>query len=163
MADNGSALVRWLNIVAFILTVIINGLAGSTTLIGGVNTAFISDSNPTLITPAGFTFAIWGAIYILLGVFVVYQALPSQKRKKYHKEIGWLFILISIANISWIFLWQYQQLTLSLPVIFLFLIGLILIYTRLGIGKKTSHHYGETGHPHTIQCLPRLDNYSIHS
>ena len=135
MADNGSALLRWLNVVAFVLTVIINGLAGSTTLIGGVNTAFISDSNPTLITPAGFTFAIWGIIYLLLGVFVVYQALPSQKEKEYHKQISWLFILISIANISWIFLWQYNQLTLSLPVIFLLLIGLILIYTRLGIGK----------------------------
>lgn len=135
MATNNSALLRWANIIAFILTVIINGLAGSTTLIGGVNTAFISDSNPTLITPAGFTFAIWGVIYILLGVFVVYQALPSQKEKEYHKQISWLFILISVTNIGWIFLWQYKLLTLSLPVIILFLIGLILIYTRLGIGK----------------------------
>lgn len=135
MADNDSNLLRWLNIVAFVLTVIINSLAGSTTLIGGVNTAFISDSNPTLITPAGFTFAIWGVIYILLGVFVVYQALPSQKGKEYHKQISWLFILISLTNISWIFLWQYNLLILSLPVIVLLLIGLILIYTRLGIGK----------------------------
>jgi len=136
MATNNSALLRWANIIAFVLTVIINGLAGSTTLIGGVNTAFISDSNPTLITPAGFTFAIWGVIYILLGVFVVYQALPSQKEKEYHKQISWLFILISITNIGWLFLWQYNQVTLALPVIVLFLIGLILIYTRLGIGKK---------------------------
>jgi benzodiazapine receptor len=135
MATNNSALLRWANIIAFVLTVIINGLAGSTTLIGGVNTAFISDSNPTLITPAGFTFAIWGIIYILLGVFVVYQALPSQKEKEYHKQISWLFILISLTNIVWLFLWQYNQVTLALPVIVLFLIGLILIYTRLGIGK----------------------------
>jgi hypothetical protein len=135
VAGNDSALLRWLNVVAFVLTVMINGLAGSTTLIGGVNTAFISDSNPTLITPAGFTFAIWGVIYILLGVFVVYQALPSQKGKEYHKQISWLFILISLTNISWIFLWQYNLLILSLPVIVLLLIGLILIYTRLGIGK----------------------------
>jgi benzodiazapine receptor len=135
MATNNSSLLRWANIIAFVLTVIINGLAGSTTLIGGVNTAFISDSNPTLITPAGFTFAIWGVIYILLSVFVIYQALPSQKEKEYHKKISWLFILISITNISWIFLWQHNLLTPSLPVIVLFLMGLILIYTRLGIGK----------------------------
>ena len=88
-----------------------------------------------MITPAGFTFAIWGVIYILLGVFVVYQALPSQKGKEYHKQISWLFILISLTNISWIFLWQYNLLIVSLPVIVLLLIGLILIYTRLGIGK----------------------------
>ena len=42
MADNGSALLRWSNIIAFILTAIVNSLAGSTTLIGGVDPAFIS-------------------------------------------------------------------------------------------------------------------------
>jgi translocator protein len=128
-------LIKWSNIIAFILTVIVNGLAGSTELIGGVNTAFISDSNPTLITPAGFTFAIWGVIYILLGIFVIYQVLPSQKDKEYHRQISWLFILISITNIGWIFLWQYNLVIFALPVIVLFLIGLILIYKLLGIGK----------------------------
>ena len=138
MVANNSVLLKWSNIVAFVFTVIVNGLAGSTTLIGGVNTAFISDSNPTLITPAGFTFAIWGVIYILLCVFVVYQALPSQKDKEYHKQISWLFILISLTNIGWIFLWQYNLVTFSLPVIVLFLIGLILIYTRLGSRRSLS-------------------------
>jgi len=81
MVKNNFSLLRWVNIIAYVLTVIINGLAGSTTLIGGVNTAAISDLYPTLITPAGFTFAIWGVIYFLLGVFVLYQALPSQREK----------------------------------------------------------------------------------
>jgi len=134
-AANNSALLRWSNIVAFVLTVIVNSLAGSTTLIGGVNTAFISDSNPTLITPAGFTFAIWGIIYFLLGLFVVFQALPRQREKRWNKQIGWLFVLSSIVNISWLFLWQYELLTLSLPLMLLLLATLILIYTRLGIGK----------------------------
>jgi benzodiazapine receptor len=138
MALNSSALLRWSNIVAFILTVIVNSLAGSTTLIGGVNTAFISDSNPTLITTAGFTFAIWGVIYVLLGMFVVYQALPRQREKKYHKQIGWLFVLTSILNIAWLFLWQYSLLTPSLILMLLLLTSLILIYTRLNIGKTTT-------------------------
>jgi len=135
MTSNSSALLRWSNIVAFVLTVIVNSLAGSTTLIGGVNTAFISDSNPTLITPAGFTFAIWGIIYFLLGLFVVFQALPRQREKKYNKQVGWLFVLSSIINITWLFLWQYELLTLSLPLMLLLLATLILIYTRLCIGK----------------------------
>jgi len=135
MTANSSALRRWLNIIAFVLTVIVNSLAGSTTLLGGVNTAEISDANPTLITPAGYTFAIWGIIYVLLGLFVVFQALPSQKEKLYQKQIGWLFILSSIINISWLFLWQYELLSLSLILMFLLLVTLILIYTRLGIGK----------------------------
>ena len=47
-----------INIVAYIVTVAVNGLAGSTTLLGGVTSADVSDKYPTLVTPAGFTFAI---------------------------------------------------------------------------------------------------------
>ena len=137
MSTINSALLRWMNIVAFVLTVIVNSLAGSTTLIGGVNTASISDSNTTLITPAGYTFAIWGIIYFLLGLFVVFQALPRQREKPFNKQIGWLFVLSSIINIAWLFLWQYEILSLSLVLMFLLLVTLILIYTRIGIGKST--------------------------
>jgi benzodiazapine receptor len=137
MLANHSVLLRWLNIITFTFTVIVNSLAGSTTLIGGVNTAQISDSNPTLITPAGYVFAIWGIIYVLLGVFVIFQALPSQKEKEYTKKIGWLFVLSSIINIVWLFLWQFELLSLSVVLMFLLLASLILIYIRLGIGKST--------------------------
>ena len=136
MADKDSGLVRWINIIAFVLTVLVNSLAGSTTLLGGKNTAQISDSNPTLITPAGYVFSIWGIIYVLLGVFVVFQALPSQKGKDFQKRIGWFFALSSIANIVWLFLWQFEYLTFSIVLMFLLLATLILIYTRLGIGKS---------------------------
>jgi len=135
LVAHNSALLRLSNIVAFVLTVIVNSLAGSTKLIGGVTTAQISDANPTLITPAGYVFSIWGIIYFLLGVFVVFQALPSQKGKEYTKKISWLFVLSSIINIVWLFLWQYNFLSLSVVLMFLLLISLILIYTRLGIGK----------------------------
>ena len=136
--ETNSVLLKWSNIIAFVLTVIVNGLAGSTTLIGGVNTAEISDANPTLITPAGYVFSIWGIIYILLAAFVIYQALPSQKEKEYTKKIGWLFVLSSITNIAWIFLWQYQILSASVILIFLLLATLIAIYLRLNIGKSTA-------------------------
>ena len=127
---------KWSNIIAFAFTVIVNSLAGSTTLIGGVNTAQISDSNPTLITPAGYVFSIWGIIYVLLGVFVIFQALPSQKEREYTKKVGWLFVLSSIINIVWLFFWQYNFLSLSVVLMFMLLASLILIYLRLGIGKS---------------------------
>ncbi len=40
--------------------IVMNGLAGGTTIIGGETTAQISDANPTLITPARYTFSILG-------------------------------------------------------------------------------------------------------
>ena len=136
MTNNNSSLMKWVNILAFILTVLVNGLAGSTTILGGKNTAQISDANPTLITPAGYVFSIWGIIYILLGVFVVFQALPSQKGKEFQKQVGWLFALGSLANIVWLFLWQFEYLSLSVILMFLLLATLILIYLRLGVGKS---------------------------
>lgn len=133
-----STLSKYANMLAFVATVIVNGLAGSTTLIGGKVTADVSDANPTLITPAGYVFAIWGIIYVLLGVFVVFQALPRQTGKDYRGKIGWLFVTSSLLNIVWLFLWQFEQLGLSVVVMFLLLATLITIYLRLNIGKRTA-------------------------
>ena len=129
---------RFVNIVAFIAVVIVNGLAGATSIIGGRNTAQVSNSFPTLITPAGYVFSIWGIIYILLGVFVVYQALPDQQGKGFQSKIGWLFDLSCVLNIVWLFLWQSEFLTATVPVMFLLLASLTLIYVRVGIGKRNA-------------------------
>jgi benzodiazapine receptor len=123
------------NIVFYVLTIIVNSLAGGTTLIGGKLTAAVSDANPTLVTPAGYVFSIWSIIYILLGAFVIYQALPSRSSRGFTEKIGWLFVLSSIINIVWLFLWQFEYLTVSVVFMFLLLASLIAIYVRLGIGK----------------------------
>jgi hypothetical protein len=136
MVAANSTLLKWMNIVSFALTVLVNSLAGGTTILGGKLTAEISDANPTLITPAGYVFSIWGIIYILLGIFVVFQALPSQREKGYQERIGWLFVLSSMANIAWLFLWQFGHLSLSIVLMFLLLATLIAIYLRLNVGKS---------------------------
>ena len=132
-------LIAWVNVLAFFATLLVNSLAGSTTILGGVNTAQISDSNPTLITPPGYVFAIWGVIYVLLGVFAVYQALPIQRDKGYHGKIGWLFALSCVINMAWLVLWQYQFIAISTVLMLALLATLILIYLRLGVGiSKTN-------------------------
>jgi len=130
------ALLNWANLLAFILTVLVNGLAGSTTILGGKNTAQISDTYPTLITPAGYVFSIWGIIYIMLGVFVVYQTFTGAKGKEFQRRIGWLFVLSCVVNVAWLFLWQFEYLGLSVILMFLLLATLIFIYLRLDIGKS---------------------------
>jgi benzodiazapine receptor len=136
MAAANPTFLKWMNIISFALTVLVNSLAGGTTILGGKLTADISDANPTLITPAGYVFSIWGIIYILLGIFVVFQALPSQKQKGYQERIGWLFVLSGIVNIAWLFLWQFGYLSLSIVLMFLLLAALIAIYLRLNIGRS---------------------------
>ncbi len=136
MLNTSAKILKPANIVFYILTIVVNSLAGGTTLIGGRLTATVSDSNPTLITPAGYVFSIWGIIYILLGAFVVYQALPSRSNRGFLEKIGWLFVLSSIINIAWIFVWQFEYLIISVVLIFLLLASLIAIYVRLGVGKS---------------------------
>ncbi|MFC1487725.1 tryptophan-rich sensory protein [Thermoproteota archaeon] len=136
MTLQNSSLLKWSNVFSFILMVLVNGLAGSTTLLGGKNTAEISDANLTLITPAGYVFSIWGIIYVLLGIFVIFQALPRERDKEYHGKIGWFFVLSSVFNITWLFLWQFEYLVFSVILMFLILASLIAIYLRLDIGKS---------------------------
>ncbi len=137
MAKKAEAVLPFANIAVYIVTLIINGLA-NTTLIGGRTTADVSNMYPTLITPAGYVFAIWGIIYVLLAIFLVYQALPNQREKPFQKQISILFILTCVFNISWLFLWQNLYLSYSIILILGFLLSLIAIYVRLNIGKSNA-------------------------
>ena len=134
MTQVNANLLRFGNIAAFIITLAINSLA-NTTVFNGRTTGQVSDLYPTLVTPAGYVFAIWGIIYVLLLAFVIYQALPSQKDKPFQKQIGLIFILSSLLNCVWLFLWQYDFITESVIVMFALLASLIAIYLRLNIGK----------------------------
>jgi hypothetical protein len=141
-------LLRFGNIIAYVVTIIVNSLAGSTALLNGRTTAVVSDAYPTLVTPAGYVFSIWGVIYLLLAAFVIYQILPNQKDQPYQKQIGALFILSGLFNVVWLFLWQYDYIALSVVVMFALLATLIAIYVRLGIGKTKA--------PLTERLLVRL-------
>ena len=112
MPSSKAAALQAGNILAFIFTLAINGLA-NTSILGGKTTAQISNQYPTLITPAGYVFAIWGIIYALLAMFVIYQVRPSQQNKEYQNQISVLFILSSIFNVAWIFLWGYNYIAAS--------------------------------------------------
>lgn len=61
------------------------------------------------------------------------QLLPSGKEVR--EKVGWLFIISSILNIVWLYLWQHELLLFSVVIMFLLLITLILIYLRLEVGK----------------------------
>jgi hypothetical protein len=124
-----------INVVAFVVMIVVNGLAGSTTVLGGVTSAEVSDMYPTLVTPAGFTFSIWGVIYTLLLLFTVYQLLPKNRDKPFLQQVGVLFGLSSVFNVCWLFLWHYELVTYSLVLMFALLATLIWTYLRLGIGK----------------------------
>ena len=140
MSDRKFFILKLFNVITFVLMVVVNSLANILP-INGVTTAFVSDSYPNLFAPAGLTFSIWGLIYILLGLFVLYQAGLIKGKSGYDpeavKRIGWFFTVSSIANTLWIFSWHYRNIPLSLVLMIVVLVSLIMTYIRLNRGELT--------------------------
>jgi hypothetical protein len=63
---------RFIVLLTYIYMVGMNALA-TTLPLNGQSTNEISDRYDTLFAPIGFTFSIWGVIYLLLGVYTVFQ------------------------------------------------------------------------------------------
>ena len=122
-------------LAAFVVTVVVNGLAVVLPL-NGQSTAEISDRYSTLVTPAGYVFAIWSVIYLLLLAFSVYQAFPGQRANPALRAIGYLPAVAGLLNSTWLVLWHYNVFALTVPVMVGLLLTLILIYVRLGIGRQ---------------------------
>lgn len=123
------------NIVALAITIFVNGLANGLPL-GGQTTGEISDKYPSLFTPAGYVFSIWGLIYLGLIVFVIWQALPRQRSNEKLGSVRVPFLVSCGCNAAWIFAWHFDFLVLSLVLMAGILGSLILIYRRLEIGQK---------------------------
>lgn len=127
--------ITWLNILSLGFTLVVNGLANALP-INGRQTGEISDSFPVLFTPAGYVFAIWGLIYLLLVAFGIYQALPGQQDNPRLQRIGYWFTIANLLNGIWILFWHYEQFALTMIVMLALLAALIIIYLRLDIGRS---------------------------
>jgi translocator protein len=118
------------NVVSYVLTVIVNGLAVALPL-NGLETGEISDRFPVLVTPAGYVFSIWSLIYLLLAAFTLYQALPGKRQQPELRAIGYLPALAGLLNAAWVLLWHYEVFALTVPVMLALLGTLVLIHRRL--------------------------------
>jgi len=135
-----SIILSVLNLAGFAGVVIVNYLANALP-INNKTTGQLSDQYPNLFVPAGLTFGIWGLIYILLLIFVVYSlivALRNNLQRSFINSIGVLFFITCLANMGWIFAWHYQILNLSMGLMILLLACLIVIYLRLSIGRSNA-------------------------
>jgi benzodiazapine receptor len=127
------------NVGAVVAVLVMNTLVNVLPL-NGVTTAQVSDSYFNLFTPPGYVFAIWGVIYTLAVVFMFYQVRKSERWKPYLQQINFLYPISALANITWLFLFQYsygvpQLLVASLVPMTVLLISLLAMYVRLGIGR----------------------------
>ena len=119
------------NILALVLTIVVNVLANALP-IAGKTTGQVSDKYFSLFTPAGFTFSVWGLIYLALVAFVVYQALPPQRRDESLAGLSVPFKVSCVANALWLVTWHLEWLVPSFMLMLLLLSMLVRIYRTLG-------------------------------
>lgn len=117
------------NALTFVTMLLVNALANMGRL-GGFTTAEISYKYNNLLTPAGWTFSIWGVIYALLLVFIV-ASFFNASAKRITGVLGNLFWVSCVLNILWLVTWHYNSIILSM-IMMLGLFGtLIVMNTRL--------------------------------
>lgn len=126
------------NLIMLLLVFLFNFLTG-TGKINNLSQADISAMFPTKITPAGFAFSIWGVIYTLVLITVLWM-LYKHKEKEISEVInavGWWFNLSALANILWTITFSYLKLPMSSILIFVLLGSLVMILINLSkLGLK---------------------------
>ena len=92
--------------------------------------AAVSAKYPTLFTPAGYAFSIWGLIFLSLAVYAVWQLLPGQRAVSLPDALAKPLTLANVATGSWVVLFAYELILPSVGVMLLILGCLIATYGR---------------------------------
>ena len=115
---------------AYVLMIAANTLANLLP-INQLTSGQVSDSYPNLFAPAPYTFGIWGLIYLLLALHVLYLfhlfGGPKTMNKAMLKRVGILFALSSVINAVWIVAWHYLQIPLTLALMSVLFVCLAVI------------------------------------
>ncbi len=125
----GSAL---LSLLFFLVMIGVNALANILP-INGLNTGEVSDMYPDLFAPTALTFSIWGLIYLLLALSILYRLglFGGKESTDIFEEIDTWFIVSSVANAAWIFAWHYLMIEVTVALMLLIFISLAMINVRL--------------------------------
>jgi len=126
----------------YIVTLVLNYVSTSG-LINDTDQAQLADKYYLPISPPGWTFSIWGIIYIWQAAWLVYityhsiryrQELQTKEILTFGKSFYISWIVSCICNGSWIILFAFEELTVSAII-------LICISIALYINGYTSHKY----------------------
>ncbi|OWK31353.1 hypothetical protein [Sphingomonas dokdonensis] len=101
-----------------------------------------SDAVRTLITPAGWAFSIWGALYAGSLAFAIWQLLPAQRGNRLLQRVRWPAAGAFFGNAIWAAHTQVYGLSaISVAIIAWTLVCLLVIYragsdVRLSAGER---------------------------
>lgn len=120
--------------VFFILMIITNYTAGQM----GSDVGGTANQNETIIQPAGFAFSIWGLIYTLLFIWIIYLFFSKKDKSPITERLKFWPIVNFILNGVWIFVFTQEWLFASVIVIAAMLYTLAEIYSSI---SETNHNW----------------------
>jgi hypothetical protein len=134
---NKNFFIKIMVLISYLVMVIVNALSNILP-INNLTTVQVSNSFPNLFAPAGLTFSIWGVIYLLLGIYSVYQLVSKKINSKLSNQINTLFIISSFVNSAWIFAWHHKIIWLTVLLMLILLASLTKIADILNQEKLSS-------------------------
>ncbi|XP_035508785.1 uncharacterized protein LOC118321536 [Morone saxatilis] len=141
----------------FIAVLVVNALAGAGRGPFHVSTGNVSARYETDITPAGWTFSIWGVIYTWLTLMVIYitsyvfRGSWAQCLLPYAFYFCWLSSMV--LNIIWLLLWDRESMLAALVVLIMIAIS---NYSALFFCCFATDYYGlwlQSYHRKDLGCL----------
>lgn len=133
--------IGWLiaSTLSFVVMLVINGLS-NTGFIDGETMKSISMKYENFFTPAGYTFSIWGVIYLSLIVFVGYSIFMavSKKESLVSDRLLKQFTLLNGLNTVWIVVWLNSLPGVALLIMLAMLLVLISILLKERMCLKDS-------------------------
>jgi hypothetical protein len=126
---SGARYWRWLAAAAIFGCILLN-YWWNTHPANGQNMGRVSAQYPTLLTPAGWAFSIWGVIFLSLAVYAVWQLLPAQRRNSLPDAVALPLTVASTAAGLWVVCFSYELITLCTLLMLLTLGALIVGYGR---------------------------------
>jgi benzodiazapine receptor len=120
----------WLRILvaATVVAMIVMNVLANALPFFGRGTGEVSAFYPTLVTPAGYVFAIWGLIYIALLTYSVAQFLRPLATDPLPDALAWPLIVSNVANVVWLLLWHSLNIYWTVPVMLVLLASLVVAY-----------------------------------
>ncbi len=121
-----------INLLVFFTTLGVNYL-GASGFFNGMGQAAVSNKYQTLLTPNSFAFSIWGVIYTLVFVTLVYFFIKRNDPAvtKLIALVSGPFVISSLFNMAWIVAFSYERVGLSTLFIVGILVSLMTIVHRI--------------------------------
>jgi hypothetical protein len=115
--------------VLAVVQVVVAGLGGSGA--AGESVGAVARMYPSPVLPAGWTFAIWGPIYLAFLAYAGYQLLPSQRGRALHRSTGWWLAGSAVLNAAWVLAFSTRHVVIAEVLLVALLAVLARVFGRL--------------------------------